>query len=204
MHRPPHSNNNNKTISEFCQEIAPIISDVTKGNASIIITGDFNIDLLEINERSWFQKYFDIFVTHGMFPKITVPTRSSKFNASLIDQMCCKLKDPNQHLSCVVKSSLSDHFPNVSVFDILKTVRHRPKFVQINRSHGDLFKAFHDEVHSRLLNSNMNADLFCDPNENYKQFEEIILTAKTKHLAPKLVRFKSISINYHHGWQPAF
>ena len=172
MYRSLHSNNNNRTISEFCQEIAPIISDVTKGNASIIITGDFNIDLLEINERSEFQKYFDILVTHGMFPKITVPTRSSKFNASLIDQMFCKLKDLTQHLlSCVVKSSLSDHFPYISVFDILKTVRHRPKFVQINRSDEDSFKAFHDEVHSRLLNFNMNPDLFCDPNENYKQFE---------------------------------
>ena len=90
MHRSPHLNNNNKTIGEFCQEIAPIISDVTKVNASIIITGDVNIDLLKINERSEFQKYFDIFVTHGMFPKITVPTRSSKSNASLIDQMFWK------------------------------------------------------------------------------------------------------------------
>ena len=98
MYRPPHSNNNNKTISEFCQEIAPIISDVTKGNASIIIIGEFNIDLLKINERSEFQKYSHIFVTHGMFPKITVLTRSSKSNASLIDQMFCKLKNPNQHL----------------------------------------------------------------------------------------------------------
>ena len=102
-----------------------------------------------------------------MFPKITVPTRSSESNASLIDQMLCKFKDPKQHLlSCVVKSSLSDHFPYISIFDLLKIVRHRPKFVQINRSDEDSFKALNNEVHSRLLNSNMNPDLFCDPNEN--------------------------------------
>ena len=95
LYKPPHSNNNNnKTIKQFCQEIAPIISDVSNGSSNFIVTGDFNIDLLQINERSDFQKYFDIFVTHGMFPKITVPTRSSKSNASLIDQMFCKRKDP--------------------------------------------------------------------------------------------------------------
>ena len=146
-----------------------------------MMTGDFHLDLLQINERSEFQKYFDIFVTHGMFPKITAPTRSSKSSASLINQMFCKLKDPKQHLlSCVIKSSLSDHFPYLSVFDILRKVKHRPKFVKINRSDENSSKAFYDEVHSRLLNSNMDRDLFCDPNENYKQLEEIILSTKAK------------------------
>ena len=36
----------------------------------------------------------------------------------------------------------------------------------------------------------MDRDLFCDPNENYQHFEEIILNAKAKHLAPKTVKLK--------------
>ena len=36
----------------------------------------------------------------------------------------------------------------------------------------------------------MDRDLFCDPNENYQHFDEIILNAKTKHLAPKTVKLK--------------
>ena len=36
----------------------------------------------------------------------------------------------------------------------------------------------------------MDRDLFCDPNENYQHFDEIILNAKTKHFAPKTVKFK--------------
>ena len=93
-------------------------------------------------------------------------------------------------LSCVIKSSLSDHFPYLSVFDILKKVKHRPKFVKIYRFSENSFRAFNDEVRSRLLNSNMNPDLFCDPNKNDKQFEEIILSAKAKHLAPKIIKYK--------------
>ena len=36
----------------------------------------------------------------------------------------------------------------------------------------------------------MDRDLFSDPNENYRQFEEIFFKAKAKYLAPKTVRFK--------------
>ena len=37
---------------------------------------------------------------------------------------------------------------------------------------------------------NMDPDLFSYPYDNYRQFEEIIVNAKAKHLAPKTVRFK--------------
>ena len=67
MTRPPRHNNSNETIKQFCQELAPIISKVSKSSSHVIITGDFNIDLLQINERSEYQKYFDLFVTHGFF-----------------------------------------------------------------------------------------------------------------------------------------
>ena len=191
IYRPPRSNNNNKTIKQFCEELTLVISNISKNNCHIIITGDFNIDLLQINERSEFQKYFDLFVTHGLFPNITVPTRCCRSSSSLIDQMFCKLKELKHHLtSCVIKSCISDHFPYISVFDFLKKSRHTPKFVKINCSDETSFEAFHSEVKSRIENLNMDPDLFSDPNDNYLQFEEIILNAKAKHLAPKTVRFK--------------
>ena len=188
---PPQSDNNNKTIKQFCEELTPVISNISKNSCHIIITGDFNIDLLQINERSEFQKYFDLFVTHGLFPNITVPARCCRSSSSLIDQMFCKLKELKHHLtSCVIKSCISDHFPYISVFDILKKSRHTPKFVKINCSDETSFEAFHSEVKSRIENLNMDPDLFSDPNDNYRRFEEIILNAKAKHLAPKTIRFK--------------
>ena len=48
LYRPPRHNNNNETIKQFCQELAPIISKVSKSSSHFIITGDFNIDLLQI------------------------------------------------------------------------------------------------------------------------------------------------------------
>ena len=120
-----------------------------------------------------------------------MPTRCCRSSSSLIDQMLCKFKELKHHLtSCVIKSCISDHFPYISVFDILKKSRHTPKFVKINCSDETSFEAFHSEVKSHIENLNMDPDLFSDPNDNYRQFEEIIVNAKAKHLAPKTVRFK--------------
>ena len=125
-------------MKQFCQELAPIISNVSKSSSHVIILGDFNTDLLHINERSEFQKYFDLFVTHGFSLK-SLPTRCSKSSSSLIDQMFCKLKNPKQHLSSsVIWSCISDHFPCLSIFDILKKTMHALKFVKINRSDDNL------------------------------------------------------------------
>ena len=80
--------------------------------------------------------------------------------------------------------------PYLSIFDILKKTMHVPKFVQINRTDANSFQAFHNEIKSQFDTLKMDRDLFCDPNENYQHFEEIILNAKAKHLAPKTVKFK--------------
>ena len=139
------------------------------------------------------------------FPQITVPTRCSKSSSSLIDQMFCKFKDPEQHLSaCVIKSCISDNFPYLSIFDILKKTKYAPKFVKINRSDDNSFQAFHNEIKSHFDTFKMDPGLFCDPNINYQCFEEILLNAKSKHLAPKTVKFKSINTNYPSGWLTAF
>ena len=108
-----------------------------------------------------------------------------------MDQMFCKLKDLKQHLSsCVFKSCISDHFSYLSIFYILKKTRHEPKLVQINRTHGNSFQAFHNEIKPQFDTLKMNRDLFCDPNKNYQHFEEIILNAKAKHLDHKTVKSK--------------
>ena len=114
--------------------------------------------------------------------------------------MFCKLKEPQQHVtSCVIKSCISDHFPYLSILDTLKTQRHTPKYVKINRTDEISFEAFHSEVKSRIESFDMDLDLFSDPNETYRQFEEIILHAKSKHLSPKLLGLKNINTNYPSG-----
>ena len=48
-----------------------------------IITGDFNIGLLKVNDRPKVGDYFDLFCTNGFYPKITLPTSFSRDSCTL-------------------------------------------------------------------------------------------------------------------------
>ena len=51
IYKPPQNNNNNANIERFIEEISPIINTLQKENKYAAIVGDFNINLLQINER---------------------------------------------------------------------------------------------------------------------------------------------------------
>ena len=58
MNRPPHDNNNDKNIEKFIDEISPIIDIIQKENNYAAIVGDFNINLLQVNEREKYAEFF--------------------------------------------------------------------------------------------------------------------------------------------------
>ena len=51
IYRPPKFNNSNPTIEDFMLELNPVIDKLSNENFYAIFTGDFNINLLEINTR---------------------------------------------------------------------------------------------------------------------------------------------------------
>ena len=59
-------------------ELNPVIDKLSNENSYAIFTGDFNINLLEINTRLKYQAFFDLFVTQSFYPKIVQPTRFTK------------------------------------------------------------------------------------------------------------------------------
>ena len=133
IYRPPRHSNNNATIENFLTEITPVISNIAKNSCNIVVSGDFNIDLLQINDRVKYQKYFDVFLTNSLFPLITLPTRESKHSSTLIDQIFCKLKNfRDSDSSGILIRSLSDHYPCFALLDICKKKKHKPKFITIN------------------------------------------------------------------------
>ena len=93
IYRHPKNNNSNPTIENSIQQINPIIFKLSKENSYAIFTGDFNINLLEMNTRIKYQAYFDQFVTNGFYSKIVQPCRFTKRTGSVIDQTFCKLSE---------------------------------------------------------------------------------------------------------------
>ena len=59
--------------------------------SEVIIAGDFNINLLKINEKEYCSEFYDTLTGFSFFPKITFPTRFSSLNGTLIDNLLCKI-----------------------------------------------------------------------------------------------------------------
>ena len=79
-------------MSCFIDEITPSLHTLSKENSYSILVGDFNIDLLTLNERQIFSQLFDNVCSSGFFPHITVglPARFASNSCSLVDQ--CYIK----------------------------------------------------------------------------------------------------------------
>ena len=110
---PPRNNKNNSTIRNFTNELSTVLNEFTKFNHNIVITGDFNINLLE---------FLDMMILSELFPKITLPTRKCKTKVSLIDQNFCRFKYFNKRIkSGIILGATSDHY---AYFQHLKSVKH--------------------------------------------------------------------------------
>ena len=68
IYRPPRERNEN--YQQFIKEIIPIVSTFDKNNNETIITGDFNINLLKVNEKPIVNEFFDIMTSHSFTRKL--------------------------------------------------------------------------------------------------------------------------------------
>ena len=73
MYRPP--SDLNKNYVTLIHEIGPILKELEKSNTGSILSGDFNINLLNINEKPFFNEFLDTMISHSFYTNITLPTR---------------------------------------------------------------------------------------------------------------------------------
>ena len=85
IYRPPGESNHE--ISQFIDELNITIQNRKLRNKIIILSGDFNINLLKLNEKQVHANYFDMLTTNSLLPNITHPTRITRTSATLIDNI---------------------------------------------------------------------------------------------------------------------
>lgn len=114
VYRPP-----NKSVKIFLDEL-PIYIDVChklcKAKSRLIFCGDFNIDLLHVDNNPNASSFIDILYGNNLSPTVHWPTRITFNTVSLIDNI---FTNSNCNLnSGIILSDLSDHFPVFCVLDI--------------------------------------------------------------------------------------
>ena len=166
-----------------------IILKLVKENSTLLSGGDYNINLLELN-REKFQEYFDIFVSNGLFPQITLPTRFSKKKATLIDQIYCRFsKYTSNHKSGIIMTKISDHLPCFSIMNMNTKTVIKPKLVKVTKINPSNICNFKDEVEKRISQSYFDRNPLTDPNQNYNKLENIMKQAKMKCFPETVVKF---------------
>ena len=60
IYRPPKNNNDYRNVSTFLEEIHPVIDQLDKEKSLLILGGDFNINLLEINRKEKYQDFLPL------------------------------------------------------------------------------------------------------------------------------------------------
>ena len=191
IYRPPRDNNSNKSVQYFLEPMSTLIETISNENSLFFCCGDFNLDLLKLEQRSIFQEYFDMFVLKGIIPLITLPTRFSKKNATLIDQIFCKYSGISKDMhSGILVTKISDHLPCFTYIDLIKRKHKQPKYVKIRVNTEQALDDFRNDLSESLLSENFANDLTQDPNISYDMLNSIIHSSKEKFLPIRIVKFK--------------
>jgi exonuclease III len=97
-------------------------NEVNRKNNDLIVTGDFNVNLMKIKTDLKVQEYVETMISSGLKFRISRPSRVSNTSATLIDHIADNLTDQVQ-ISGIITTQLfgasgySDHLP---VFSIIK------------------------------------------------------------------------------------
>ena len=67
IYRPPRDLNVN--YKQFIDEFSLLLSTFDQNNSKVIVAGEFNINLLKINQKEIFSVFFYSLTEHSLFPK---------------------------------------------------------------------------------------------------------------------------------------
>ena len=99
------------SVNAFNNEhLSPLLQTLSKENKSIILLGDFNINLLKCDENLDVSNFLDILGSQLLIPQITLPTRVTRDSKTLIDNIFSSVP-VHQSFSGNLLHSISDHLP---------------------------------------------------------------------------------------------
>ena len=172
LYRPPRQNVDQ--INSFISDFEKIL-DSLKNFKNVTIAGDFNIDLLKCKQNSHISNYLELVLSSSFLPSITLPTRLTDSNGTLIDNMFVKLT--NNYLSYkagILVQNISDHLPYFISLGILKSQYNTVKSVKVTLRSSESMNNFKNYLQEKNIMSILDCDQNSDPNRNYEKLHETV------------------------------
>ena len=180
IYRPPRESN--EQITKFNDEFNKAVHHKLIQGKKMIISGDFNINLLKINEKIMYANFFDMMTSISLLPNITYPTRITRTTATIIDNIFSNSLEDTVLSGIITNKSISDHQIIFSSFD---------NFINIKKQSNKIknikiidYAGLKNEI-SQTIYTNLNKALNFDPNQNYNVLENKLAIAINKHTTIK-------------------
>ena len=101
----------------------------TDKEQELILTGDFNIDILNFKNANLASSYVDALFANGLLQTVLHPTRCTPNSATCLDHILTNCNQTSYE-TCIILNRISDHFPTVFWKDLhKKTVK--PKHITV-------------------------------------------------------------------------
>ena len=165
-------------------------SDCFHLNSEILLMGYFDINLLKINEKAVYADFREMMTSFSYYPKITLPTRFSKNNGSLVDNIFCKISENTLRASSgILLKQFSDHQPYVKCYNTIKPKQSLSSTVKITQNSPESLGKSYNEILKKNIANHMDNNPNTNPNYNYNKMISIIDEATMKHMPIKIVKF---------------
>ena len=176
---------------DFFSKLGTLLEQVSHENKTLVLLGDFNIDLLKFDSKPEVIKFLDILSSYLLKPYITLPTRITNNTKSLIDNIFIS---SNHHSTSSGNflTGISDHLIQ---FTILNGTPFNNSFNKTNGYYRD-WKSFDDKTFCDNFNStNWNKILQLDksdPNLSFDNFYQKLNELVNDHVPLKKVTKKQL------------
>jgi hypothetical protein len=186
IYKPPR--NNVDTLVSFIDELHQILTKLNR-KKNVIITGDFNLDLLKYQQNSHINDFLELFFQCSYIPKITLPTRLTQQHGTLIDNFFTKLNDGfTSTTTGIILNAISDHQPYFIILDNLNFTVKRNKYISVKRNYDDALYGLKEELKMCCHIENFDLSPNADPHYNYNRFDEILTNSISKHFQKRIVK----------------
>ena len=186
-------------LNEFNERYLNILLEkLSKENKNVFLLGDFNANLMNVENNLSISNYFDTFVSHFYVPHIIYPTRiahNERYNTTtktLIDNIFSNAINYSEGFSGNITFSISDHLAQFLIIPIDYMVHNHNNNVY-KRSMKNLDK---EDFILDLLEVDWKSTIKIDnndPNYSFNEFEKKLNSIIDRHMPLKKLTRKEIS-----------
>jgi hypothetical protein len=187
VYRPPRQNVDE--IATFVNEINQLCFNTQRFN-HVVVTGDFNIDLLKHQQNANINDFLDSMIANAFIPKITMPTRLTHRKGTLIYNFFVKISDTySTTTSGIILCEISDHLPYFIALDYLTANKSDTRRIKVLNTHDSTIDNFRNDLNTLEVSAKLNETHETDVNSTYNNFSGTLGSLVNKHFPIKYVRF---------------